>query len=759
MRKSSSGVRLLAAAFLSTACAAFAGGALAQDGVVGPSGLTPAEAAALATKALEVPEPPLEEAPPAALGGVDVVTGTPLNEPALAVNPLDPLNVIEAGLFELRVSIDGGLTFSAATPAPVPAGFGQAGDPSVAFDSQGRLFWTYLGSAGANDLDVFISQVNPLTGAVLAGYPVNVTAGAGFPGTSPNNNNDKEWLAADRFIGSPFQDRLQVVWTNFTPGGTQVQATFSTNQGLTWSPALTLSAAGEGFVWPTHNAVAANGDVYVSYHSQPNFSGGAPDGVSGQVFVLRSTDGGVSYPQKNTAFGPGNADITFNVQTAGTARTLPQSASWMQGAAQAWVLPNPLNANEVFVVAGDDPTNTNNGAGFDDTAVFIVRSLNQGVNWSTTPAQIDSGPAQSIQFFPTAAIDDDTGAIAVTWYDSRNGATNAAGNFLLDLFITSSSDGGVTFLPEAQLNDAAFDPDLGAPARFAGPPPTLRIGEYNGVAVDNFLAHAVWTGNTTTGQQILYDNSFRGLGLDHFLLYQLKQHKAKRDDDDEPDLVVFLADQFESGRFRVKEVKRLGTPVDKNVEGINDPATHLVAYEIEQDDVPEHQRRSLRVEDQFGELFLDTIKPDRLLVPSLKSLDAPIPDDALPDPFPIEHFKCYRVELSEHEKLKPIQVLLEDQFEQPKLFDVRKPKRLCNPVSKDDEGIRNEDDHLLCYELRLARGEPRHKRVRGIHINNQFGPLELDTVRERELCVPSVKEVLAPDDDDDDHDDDEDDGR
>jgi hypothetical protein len=367
-------------------------------------------------------------------------------------------------------------------------------------------------------------------------------------------------------------------------------------------------------------------------------------------------------------------------------------------------------------------------------------------------------PAQSIQFFP----------IAVTWYDSRNGATNAAGNFLLDLFITSSSDGGITFLPEAQLNDTAFDPDFGpAPVRFPGPPPTRRIGEYNGVAVDNFLAHAVWTGNSATvatGQQILYDHSFRGLAPDHFLLYEVKQRDDDdddNDDDNEPELVVLLADQFESGRFRVKEVERLGNPVDKNVEGINDPATHLVAYEIKEDATPEHQRRSVRVEDQFGEVFLDTIEPDRLLVPSLKSLDDPIPDDALPDPFPIEHFKCYTVELSEHGEFEPIQVLLEDQFEQPKLFDVRKPKQLCNPVSKDDEGIRNEDDHLLCYELRLARGEPRHKRVRGIHINNQFGPLELDTVRERELCVPSAKEVLGfpPDDDDDDDDDNDDDGR
>ncbi len=498
----------------------FVGNAAAQDEpVVGPSGITGVEVGPSGIIGEEAAPETFEglsitsREPFGAEGGVDVPLGG-RNEPAIAVNPLDPTNIVVARLFAIRVSTDSGATFSAATPAPVPATHGRSGDPSVAFDSQGRLFWTYLGSRTDNgNLDVFISQVNPATGAILPGYPVNLTASAGFPATGALNNNDKEWLAADRFPGSLFQDSLYVVWTRFDgQGGTFVHATFSTDQGQTWSAALTLSAGGEGFVWPSHIAVAPNGDVYASYHSQPTFAGGAPDGTSGQIFVLRSTDGGVSYPQKTAAYAAGNADITFNVQTAGNSRILPQSASWTQGAAQPWVLPDPFDPNNVYVVAGDDPTNLNHGAGFDDMDVFIARSTDQGLNWSA-PVQIDGGPVGTVQFFPTAAIDDLTGCIAVTWYDTRAGATNAGGNFLLDVFIRSSNDGGLTFGPEVQLNDVAFDPDLGAGARFAGPPPTLRIGEYNGVAVDDGIAHAVWTGNTATGQQILFDSASACVGI------------------------------------------------------------------------------------------------------------------------------------------------------------------------------------------------------------------------------------------------------
>jgi hypothetical protein len=387
----------------------------------------------------------------------------------------------------------------------------------LAFDSQGQLFWTYLGRRNDNgNLEVFIAQVNPKTGVILEDYPVNVTAAAGLPASVAANNNDKEWLAADRFPESPFVDRLYVVWTRFDNlGGTFVHTTFSTDQGLTWSEALTVSAFGEGFVWPTHNAVAPTGDVYVAYHSQPIFVGGAPSGTSGQVFVLRSTDGGESYPQKTVAYAPGEADITFNVQTS--IRTLNRSVSWTQGSAQPWVLPDPINLDNVYVVAADDPTNQDHGAGVDDMDVFIVRSTDQGRNWGD-PDRVDAGPDETTQFFPTAAIDDQSQCLTVTWYDTRAEETNAAGNFLLDVFLRSSCDGGQTFGSEVQINDEQFDPDVGAPARFPGPPPTLRIGEYNGVAVltgptgfKGTVAHAVWTGNTfmdsdPTGQQIFFDS-------------------------------------------------------------------------------------------------------------------------------------------------------------------------------------------------------------------------------------------------------------
>jgi hypothetical protein len=129
-------------------------------------------------------------------------------------------------------------------------------------------------------------------------------------------------------------------------------------------------------------------------------------------------------------------------------------------------------------------------------------------------------------------------------------------------------------------------------------------------------------------------------------------------------------------------------------------------------------------------------------------------------------------------------VLIEDQF-QTRRYDLKKITKLCSPVAKDenpstpstilagrDKGtpfviqpaaIGNPDRHLVCYQAKLAskvipqngcgcdttvdlkcRGakinpkQARHVKKVGLHTNNQFGPELLGTIKEVELCVPSL---------------------
>jgi hypothetical protein len=429
--------------------------------------------------------------------GVDVPVGG-TREPVVAVNPLDPLNVAMSSLFSYRVSINGGATWGTARSNTVPAGYGQDGDPSMAFDHQGRLFYSYQGfHTASGGADEFVCELNPATGVRISGPVMVTTSGAG------GNYNDKDWLAVDRFAASPFAGRLYLVWSEFPiSGSVRVLTSFSVDHGLTWSAPLLLSVASEGFPWPAHVAVAPNGDVYVSYHAQPGFIGSNPDGVSGRVYVLRSTNGGVSFPQKTLAYAAGQADVTYNVQTS--PGTIPGTNFWLQGSGQAWVLPDPHVPGSVYVVANDDPDNAH-GSG-DDANVYIARSTNHGASWSA-PLRVDHGPGTSFQVMPTAWMDDVTGCIAVLWYDNRAGALNANFNYLLDVYYTISDDRGLTFGPDVKINDAFFNPELGAPNRYNGPPPTKRIGEYIGVTMGDGNLYAVWCGNTLSGQQIITDSA------------------------------------------------------------------------------------------------------------------------------------------------------------------------------------------------------------------------------------------------------------
>jgi hypothetical protein len=256
-----------------------------------------------------------------------------------------------------------------------------------------------------------------------------------------------------------------------------------------------------------HVAVAPNGDVFVAYHSQTGYIGGAPDGVSGKIYIARSTDGGVSFPQKTLAYLPGEADMTFNVQDA--AATIPGATFWLQGSAQPWILPDPIVPGRIFVVANDDPDN--DPASGDAADVFINVSTDNGLTWGT-PTRIDGGPDGTFQVMPTAGIDPQTGTIAVHYYDNRADSLNGDGHYLLDVYMTSTTDATPTFAPDWQINDRPFNPDPGAPVRFPGPPPTTRIGEYNGVAVSEGIAYAIWCGNTfggpggiPSGQQSWFD--------------------------------------------------------------------------------------------------------------------------------------------------------------------------------------------------------------------------------------------------------------
>jgi subtilisin-like proprotein convertase family protein/Ca2+-binding RTX toxin-like protein len=219
---------------------------------------------------------------------------------------------------------------------------------------------------------------------------------------------------------------------------------------------------------------------------------------------------------KTVAFGPGQADITFNVQ--GAPGTIPGTAFWTLGAGQPWILPDPVRPGQIYVVANDDPDNVH-GSG-DDADVVIARSTDDGLTW--TQLTVPDGASGAHQIFPFAAIDA-FGNLVLAWYDTRRGVTNGNGSFLLDVFATYSTDGGLSWVEPFMVNDPSnpFDPDAGAQRRFPTPQQTpcnvgagetCRIGEYFAIDVFGGTAYVGWNGNAfdnfgnPTGHQLYFDS-------------------------------------------------------------------------------------------------------------------------------------------------------------------------------------------------------------------------------------------------------------
>jgi hypothetical protein len=207
---------------------------------------------------------------------------------------------------------------------------------------------------------------------------------------------------------------------------------------------------------------------------------------------------------------------------------------------------------------------------------------------------------------------------------------------------------------------------------------------------------------------------------------------------------VTLVDQFESATVTVMGTNLLCPPADKDAEGVVDSGTHLMGYAIKRQ-TPKHIRRgTIRVTNQLEEIRVDTVKPELLLVPTAKTLTQPGPPPPDPLGHAVDHYKCYRVRVTPGTPLPATdrKVTVQDQFEAPaKYLTLRKPRHLCLPVDKNGEGIKNPAAHLLCYAAKPARGEPKHIRREGVFVNNQFGALRMNTVKEREFCIPSIKSL------------------
>jgi len=387
------------------------------------------------------------------------------NEPHIAVNPTDPLNIVAAGndygtpledaWVGFYTTVDGGKNWTRGlipgyyeTGDPKPGeplwGYKGGGDPVVAFGPDGTCylagiaFKRYPMTPGrSSGIFVARSEDKGFT------WEVNMVIASATIGTF----HDKEWIAVD-----PNNGNVYVTWTAFNfYAVSSLVFSKSTDGGRTWSRPVVISDLLELELQVQGSAVAVDskGAIHVVWI----------DFDSNTVRYTSSSDYGESWslPKSIAPVKPLPSSLP-----GGGYRTPTLMA-------MAVDLSNGTYGGSIYASWPD----YSNGNG----DIMLVYSRDGGTNWSE-PVKVNNDNSGNDQFFPAIAVSPN-GWVHMSFYDRRDDPDN----ILLSMYYAQSRDGGKNFTIQLNVTDTMFNGDLSR-----GP----FIGDYNGIAANDTIAHLVW---------------------------------------------------------------------------------------------------------------------------------------------------------------------------------------------------------------------------------------------------------------------------
>ena len=374
-------------------------------------------------------------------------------EGSVAIDPTNPLRIFvlardETGNLLGARSSDGGATWTHGKVATCLCSADKLppawGNTSVTFDSFGNLFVAYLSTGTSTYTD----------------FALSTDGGATFSHqTALANLTDQPVVAAGH--GS--------VWVTYNRGGVNtVVGASDTGLGV-------IGAFGAAEAVPGANA-ASFGDLSVGPQGQVMVAFG-PNGSTGGVVVATDPDG----------LGPLGFTTAVEVTPTNVPGFdyIPAAPNWGidSEAHLAWDLGTGAHSGRVYLSYLDAPPGD-----LANTLLYVMHSDDGGATWST-PVPVNDDGTNASHFMPGFAVDQTTGAVGTTWYDTRGDPTRVNARY----YGSVSADGGDTWSANFPIATGTSN------ATYATPPGTTRntnYGDYTGLAFHGGVLVPVWADNS-----------------------------------------------------------------------------------------------------------------------------------------------------------------------------------------------------------------------------------------------------------------------
>jgi Domain of unknown function (DUF4214) len=389
------------------------------------------------------------------LDGISSIQNIPISndssldysEISMAVNPLNPLNMVvtseDINVFpnhaDTWYTLNGGKTWTLVRLDGVDGITGAnvlRSDPTVAFDSLGRVYVGYL---------ILSDDSSDTSGTSYMFVAHSTDGGKTYKGSfvvadnrSGNVTNDKELLATGPAPGNPSQVNVYLAWVRFDNLGennqtSKIEISGSVDGGVTWSSPTFVDANDTETQFATPR-VGPNGQIYVSY-------------IAGDGVRINESN---TFSNGQFKFGPDHNVVTFNIGFP-QGNSVPAQPHRDINALPVLAVddsPGPYRGR-LYITYADIPK----GGASPNFDIWLVSSSDGGVTW-TAPVKVNDDSGDNTHFNPWISVDPETGGVSLEWRDTREDPTN---HQKTDIFTTTSANGGKTFAPNIRVSDASSD--------------------------------------------------------------------------------------------------------------------------------------------------------------------------------------------------------------------------------------------------------------------------------------------------------------